>query len=183
MGTVPVVPTWSVGEDITAADLQAMSDAIAWDFATRPFAFMAQTVAQTGWTSGTFTAVTFTTEVVDRDGQHSTTLNTSRVTIGGTLGWYRVTGLYAAAANSAATLVRASIALNGTAVNGSYAAQSPASGAVVLGVPAGTVYVQATAATDYVELLGAMTAASGTIGTAVAGSGSASSLAVEWIGS
>ncbi len=183
MGVVPTLPAWSVGEDITAADLQLMVDAQSWDFATRPVAFMVQTVAQTGWTSATFTAVTFTTEAIDRDGQHSTTVNTSRVTIGGTLGWYRVSGLYAAAANGVATLVRTAIGFNGTNVNGSYSAQSPSSAAVVLGVPTGTVLVQATAATDYVELLGAMTAASGTIGTAVAGSGSASSLLVEWIGS
>lgn len=183
MGTVPVLPSWAVNEDITAADLQAMCDAVEWDFETRPIAFLAQTVAQTGWTSGTFTAVTFSAEVVDRDGQHSTSTNTSRVTIGGTLGWYRVSGLYVPAGNSAATLVRANIGLNGTAVAGSFSSQSPASNSNTLGVPTGTVLVQATASTDYVQLFGSETAASGTLGTAVGGSGSASSLCVEWIGS
>lgn len=183
MGTVPVLPSWAVNEDITAADLQAMSDAVTWDFATRPVAFMAQAVAQTGWTTGIFTPVTFTTEVIDRDAQHSTSVNTSRVTIGTTLGWYRVSGVYVPAGNSAATLVRANLALNGTAIGGSYASMSPASTSSTLGVTTGPVVVQATLSTDYVELNGAVSAASGTLGTSVGGNGAVSALLVEWIGS
>ena len=183
MGTVPVLPGWSVGEDITAADLQAMSDAITWDFATRPVFFATQAVAQSAWTSGAFTPITFTTEVIDRDGQHSTTLQTSRVVIGGTLGWYRVSGVYVPAGNTAATLVRSNLALNGVAINGSYAAHQPTTSGNTLGIPTPVVIVQATTATDYVEINGAVTAASGTLGTAVGGSGATSALLVEWIGS
>jgi hypothetical protein len=185
VGTVPVSPAWSVTNDITAASLQSMTDAINWDYTTKPVGFFVQQAAQTGWVTATHTAVTFgaSSEVIDRDGQHSTASNTSRVVIGGTLGFYRVSGLYAAAANAAASLLRASIALNGSRISGSMGSMAPSSSGSLLAVPTASVIVRATVSTDYVELYGQMSAGSGTLGTAVSGADFASSLLVEWIGS
>ena len=183
MGTVPVLPAWAVNEDITAADLQSMSDAVTWDFATRPVFYASQAVVQSGWTTATFTAITFTTEVIDRDGQHSTTVNTSRVVIGGTLGFYRVSGCFCAAQNSAATVLRSAIFLNGAGYPGGVSSMVPATGTSnTMAIATPTVIIQATAATDYVEVMGFVTAASGTLGTLSSG-GFSSSLCVEWIGS
>ena len=183
MGTVPVAPTWSTNVKITAANLQSMSDGINWDFATRPIGFFVQQTAQTGWTSGTLTAITFgaSSEVIDRDGQHSTASNTSRVVIGNTLGWYRVSGTYVAAVNANVTRLQARIELNGAAVDGSFAGVG-ISGNFTHAITTGTALVQSTLATDYVEITAAETVSSGTpIGTAVS-TGAHSTLLVEWLG-
>ena len=183
MGTVPVAPTWSTNVKITAANLQSMSDGINWDFATRPICFLVQQSAQTGWTSGTLTAIQFggAPEVIDRDGQHDPTTNNTRVIIGKTLGWYRVSGTYVAAVNANITRLQARIELNGAAVDGSFTGVG-ISGNFTHGIPTGTVIVQATTSTDYVEITAAETVSSGTpIGTAVS-TGAHSTLLVEWLG-
>ena len=133
--------------------------------------------------AATFTSVTFgaSSEVIDRDTQHSTASNTSRVVIGDTLGWYKVSGLYVTASNSATTLVRCGITFNGTIINGSCASVSPNATSSVQALATATVLVEATSSTDYVELQGLMTAGSGTIGTAV-GAQISPSLTVEYVG-
>jgi hypothetical protein len=182
--SVPTVPTRATGDDFPAADWAAYIKGT-YDFlaTTRQIAHLVQQTAQTGWTTTTFTAITFGTssETVDRDGQHSTSTNTSRIVIGGTLGLYAVTGTYGAAANAAATLLRAAIALNGTRILGGLSTTSPASSASALSVSTPWVVVQAGASGDYVELQGYMVAASGTIGTGVSANHT-STLTAIWLG-
>lgn len=183
MAIVPVVPTKAVGDLVTAADwndwVKGTRDFL---IGTRPLTQILQGTAQTGWTSGTYTAITFTNEDLDRDGTHSTTVNTSRILIGGTLGWWRIGGMYAAPANAATTILRAAIALNGTRVNGSIGSMTPGGAAAAVSVDTKEVFVEATASGDYVELYGWQTAASGTIGTQVSGGDFTSLLTAEYLG-
>lgn len=182
MAIVPVVPTKAVGDLVTAADwndwVKGTRDFL---IGTRPLTQIVQGTAQTGWTSGTYTAITFTNEDLDRDGTHSTTTNTSRIVIGGTLGWWRIGGLYASPSNAATTILRAAIALNGTRVNGSIGSMTPG-GAAAISIATQMVMVEASAAGDYVELLGWQTAGSGTIGTSVSGGDFTSILTAEYLG-
>lgn len=183
MATVPSTATKAVNDPITAAWANNnVKTPIDWDFTGKPIFYAVQAVAQTGWTTSTFTAITFTTEVLDRGAQHSTSSNTSRVVIGGTLGYYRISGTFGAAGNSAATLLRASIGLNGTRVASGMSTISPGGVASAVSVTTPTVIVQATSSSDYIELFGYVTAASGTLGTSVSAD-FGSSLTVEWIGS
>jgi hypothetical protein len=184
MATIPSQETKAVNDKVTAAWANSdVRDAVDFILSTKPLGFFVQQTAQTGWTSATFTSVTFgaSSEVIDRDTQHSTASNTSRVVIGDTLGWYRVNGLYVSASNSATTLVRCGIAFNGTMINGSCASVSPNATSSVQALATAAVFVEATSSTDYVELQGLMTAGSGTIGTAV-GAQISPSLTVEYIG-
>lgn len=130
---------------------------------------LVQQVAQTGWTSSTPTAITFGagSEVVDTGGFHDTSTNPSRITIGLKLGWWLVSGLYCPPSNNATTTVRAMIYKNGTAVPGGFGGQSLSATTALVGVPTPGVLVEATSATDYVELYGFQTAASGTLGTVI----------------
>jgi len=127
------------------------------------------------------TAVTFTAEELDRDGQHSTTVNTSRVVIGGTLGWWRVHGIYAAPGNTNTVLTRARIALNGSGLAAGQCNSQWSSFSGTAAIQTGVVYVEATAAADYVELQGFQQAAAGTIGTGIAVD-IASTLTLEYLG-
>lgn len=148
-----------------------------------PMVHLVQQTAQTGWTSATSTPVTFGagSEVVDSAGMHDTSSNTSRIVIGGRLGWWQVSGIYAPATNSNATYLRSSIGFNGALVAGSTGGILVGSAAGFLAVPSGTVLVQATSASDYVELLGYQIAVSGTIGTGVSAPLIVSSLTATWL--
>jgi hypothetical protein len=182
MATIPSVTAWTAAQKITATKLNAIHDYLDFTMTDKPLLHVVQGTAQTGWTTATFNAVTFTAaDILDRDAQHSTSSNTSRVVIGTTLGWYKVTGTYGAAANSAATLLRASLGLNGTRIGGGMSTMSPASSASALSVTTPTLLVQSTASGDYVELFGYVVAGSGTLGTSVS-SDFASSLTVEYVG-
>lgn len=178
MTSVPATATKAVGDKASAnwANNNVKSP-IDWWMTSRPFFQSVQAVAQTGWTTSTYTALTWSTEVFDTDGQH--TGSSSQVTIGTTLGLYRVRGIVCFAANSAATQIRAAIALNGTLVEGSMTSipLSTASNAQSLMCE---FEVRSTTGTDYVELWGFVTAASGTLGTNVS-TNAKSSLTVEWI--
>lgn len=182
MATIPSVTAWTAAQKITATKLDAIHTFLDFTMSNKPLLYIVQGTAQTGWTSATFTSITFTAaDIIDRDAQHSTSSNTSRVVIGNTLGWYKVSGLYVVASNTASTLVRAQLALNGAAIGGSTTSLNATSTGGILGLPTPTILVEATAAADYVEIQGYQTAGSGTIGTAVSGA-FASSLTVEYVG-
>lgn len=148
-------------------------------FFDHPICHCVQTVAQTGWTSATYTAITFTTEVTDIAAIHDNSSLTNRFVIGKRLGWWKVSGLYVPASNAAITAKRAVLRKNGTEINGSFDGDVAASNATIVAQGTPTIFVQATVITDYIELMGYETAASGTIGTAVSGS-AASSITLEW---
>lgn len=183
MATIPTAPTWLVGEKITDTDLTALSDYCRFIMETKPIFSAVQQSGVTGWTSATYTAVTFGagSEVLDTDAQHSVVSNTSQVNIGKTLGFYRLTGVVALVGNTATTLARSGFALNGSMIAGSIASIAPASTSNALAIVAHSTIVEATASGDYVELMGWQTAASGTIGTLVSGGNFASALTVEYI--
>lgn len=80
MSTVPTAYTWTVGELVTAAKLNAyMRDALAFLLA-RPAATLTNTAPQSIPTS-TGTALTWNLEILDSDEGHSTSANTSRYTV------------------------------------------------------------------------------------------------------
>jgi hypothetical protein len=147
-----------------------------------PMCHLVQQTAQTGWTSNTLTVVTFGSgsEVVDTDTLHDQSSNTSRIVIGKKLGIWAVSGVYAAASNSATTIIRAALYLNGTVINGSFGGDQVNTSSSFYTAHTPVILVRATSATDYVELYGFQTAGSGTIGTAINSSMVASSLTAEW---
>lgn len=90
MATVPVEMTFVAGAVLTAAQLNTnVRDAINFIIAP-PLAVVRQTVAQS-IPNSTFTPYTFDTEDIDRDGMHSTSSNTGRLTAQ-TAGWYSLQG-------------------------------------------------------------------------------------------
>ncbi len=138
--------------------------------------------AQTGWTSATPTAVTFGvgSETVDTHNAHDTGSNTSRINIGVKLGWWHIEGVYVPVNQNNTTLIRAIVGLNGNLIPGSFTGlpfTSP--GTSLIGITTRAILVEATSASDYVELYGYQTAGSGSIGTAV-NSYAASSLSAIW---
>lgn len=155
---------------VSAGDYVRASDT------TRHYCFAYQSVAQSIPTGTvTFTAITFTTDLVDTDAIHDTVTNNSQLIVGGILGYWEVSGCvsYAAAASGAVGETRrAGIMFNGTGSPTTQGAQvilpfvTTTSGLTSIVVP--PILVQTTASTDYVEL-GAAHNNSGSINTTVSG--------------
>lgn len=149
MSTVPTLRTWVAGEVVTAAEMNAnVRDPLNWLLSTKALFSAVQTIAQS-IANTTWTSITFTTEILDRDNGHSNSTNTSRY-VAATPGYYRVTGNGAVVANSGPVL--AAIAKNGTRVNGSSTLST--ANAVTSNAAAGALapWVQLNGTTDYVEL-------------------------------
>lgn len=92
MTTLPVIPARAVGDDVLAQDwIDYTQGVFSWLDLNRPVVQLYQSTTQT-IPNNTFTAVTFTSEGIDRRGQHSTTVSTSRVTATADLGTYFVIG-------------------------------------------------------------------------------------------
>lgn len=88
MATVPNPRTWTASELVTAAKLNAdIRDSYNY-FNSPPLCRLTKNALQT-ISENTTTAVTWQTEVIDRDGGHSTVTNTSRFTAV-TAGWYHL---------------------------------------------------------------------------------------------
>jgi hypothetical protein len=179
MATLPTTPTAAtVGSKVTATNWNNQVQLPEEFFRlNRPVFLGYQTVTQS-LTTATTTVITLDTELIDRDNQHSTTTNTDRVVIGGTLGWYRVTGQVAYAGNATGDR-RAQILKNGASAGTGYSI-IPASTTNLITVQITTI-VQATANTDYVSLAGYQSSG-GALSTLNSG-GCNSYLLVEWIGS
>ncbi|GAA3032062.1 hypothetical protein FHS39_002601 [Streptomyces olivoverticillatus] len=148
--TVPTSASAVPGQFITGALWNAQVKALN-DFLTAPPVFSGyQTTAQS-IPNATFTSFTLDTEVVDSDGGHSTTTNTSRYTatvpgtylVVGTAGWSGATTGYR----------RCRITLNGGVVPGA-AVGTDATNAVLCGQSV-TAIVVMNGTTDYVEVQGA----------------------------
>lgn len=154
----------------------------------RHYIFATQSTAQTIATgTANFTAITMDGEVVDTDNMHDNVTNRSRLVLGaGALGYWEVSGGVSwagIASGSAAETVRAGLGLNGSL--------SPITGSqIIYPYFTGTntfitavlppIVVQITAASDYVELLGAHTNAASRA-TAVSG-GYRSHVRAVWLG-
>lgn len=181
MATIPAPSTAVVGAKISAARYNAdVRDSANFFQINSPTFFGFQSTAQTAFAASTWTPVQLNgAETIDRDGQHDTVTNNSRVVIGNTLGYYRVSGVVPWPSNATGTNRRARVYLNGVAINGSQIIVPPASTFVTCVVP--PVIVRATASTDYVELI-AFHDASTSIAPVVSGD-LASCFTVEYIGS
>lgn len=153
---------------------------INWMIGTRPLAQAVQNTAQAAISSGVNTAITFDAESIDRDGQHSLVTNTSRITLGNTLGWYLITGQVAWPNTNTTGSRGCFLRLNGAgAVDGSqYSIGAQASTQSALVPP---LLVQATAAADYIELMA--TQSSGVAVAPLVSSAFRSYLTAIWVGS
>ncbi len=168
-------------------DIQALAEAVDADvepltgrlaaLEAPPMCHLVQQSAQTGWTTNTLTLITFGSgsEVIDTHDLHDTGTNTGRIVIGKSLGWWAISGTYAAASNAATSIIRAAMYKNGSVINGSFGGLQVSSSSSFYTVQTPVLLVEATSASDYVELYGHQTAGSGTIGTAINSSMVASS--------
>lgn len=153
MATKPTVSQVATGSKATATQ---WNNAVyqQWQFLdiVKPLCVVSPSAVQS-IPNNTFTALTFDTEVIDTDSQHSISTNTSRVVIGTTLGWYRCSGGVVFAGAAAASRYGAEVALNGVAVNGSQQFIASSGTATPLSAILIPTFVQATLSTDYVEML------------------------------
>ena len=176
MPVVPVLPPIATGI-LTSSTLSAI-EAASLFLQKPPTAELVQIVAQS-IPNATFTALTFTSHLVDQDYlgglMHSDSVNTSRATANYP-GEYLVSGTYSTAAN--ATGVRGvQWAVNGTAVNNSGSNETSVT-ANIANVVAVTMRVYLNIG-DYVELQ-AFQSSGGALLTNV-GSGNASRLSIGWV--
>lgn len=98
MATVPITRTWVAGEVVTAAHFNTNIRDVLNYLLAPPILEITQTVAQ-AIANNTATALTFTTEVIDSSGMHSTVSNTSRATAVYP-GYYKFWGGYSIASNA-----------------------------------------------------------------------------------
>ncbi|MEU1800909.1 hypothetical protein [Streptomyces sp. NPDC019937] len=176
---VPTVPTESPGTFWTAALFNATVKAAA-DFvigssgSTGPPRFRGYQNSAQSISNGTFTSITIDTEVIDSDGGHSTSTNTSRYTCQ-VAGTYAVGGSVCFPANSTGSRgVR--LAVNGSSVQG-VASLIPAATGNSCGTQVATILSLSVG--DYVEIQGYQTSG-GALNTATA-SDLASQLWALWV--
>lgn len=116
---MPTLPTWSTpatkasGDTITAADWNSAMDAARWLY-WRPAA-IAWKSTDMSVPSTTWTAVTFDTDIYDPYGFHSTSSNTSRLTVpAGLAGTYRICAQWGDWPDATPGLGDVAVRLNGT---------------------------------------------------------------------
>lgn len=98
MATVPVTRLWTTGEIVTAAMMNDNVTAVMNFLIQPPLCEVEQIVAQS-INNNSFTALTFTSELVDNSGMHDNSTDTERLTAVYP-GWYQVGGAYAAGNNA-----------------------------------------------------------------------------------
>lgn len=178
MVAIPNPLTRAVGDKFTAARWNAdVVDAFNFLARDKPVCQVSQATTQS-IASSNLAPISFDAETLDTDGQHSNVTNNTRVLIGQTLGWYRCSGIVAFGAATGARR-GVEVALNGVSVNGSQVFVTGTTTAQFIGVPMPPFWVEATSASDYVELRGFQDTG-GACPTAVSG-GFRSSFTVEWV--
>jgi hypothetical protein len=188
VATKPTIASVAIGAKVSAALWNAqVYTGNRFQDVTKPVCHVYQTVAQAP-ASAAWTPITFDSEYIDTDNQHSTVSNTNRIVIGNTLGWYRVSANVAFNGDIRGRR-GGRIGLNGSAVPiaGSQivipAYAQNAAGAATgynINVTSPPVLIQATLATDYVELQGFQD--TGVALNTTVGSGIACALIVEYVG-
>lgn len=177
MGTVPATRTWVAGETVTAGLMNGyLTTPFAWILGSEPTFRAVQTVSQV-LSNTTWTSITFSTEQIDRDGGHSTSVNTSRYT-SQTAGWYEVDGLITWNMTGSA-IVAARLTVNGTAINGSARFWGKTNNNFQCAETRDWLFL---GVGDYVELQG-WHAAGSSWGTEISGGDVAPSFRVRWISS
>lgn len=142
--------TWSVGDVLTAADLNTYNrDNIKWLGGDKPHCRVRNSANISHTSSGSYQALTFDTERVDVGPMHDTTTNTGRLTVpSGGGGFYAIGGCIEFASNATGRR-GVQVRLNGTTVITRIESSAFANDQAVT---VGTVYQLA--AGDYVELMG-----------------------------
>jgi hypothetical protein len=112
--------------------------------------FFAQQAATQTLTTSTDTAITFTTEYIDRDGGHSTSSNTARY-VGQTVMGCIVTGVVNYAANVTGQR-QCFVRFNGSTTVSSHVENATGSGSHRINAPIAFLYYNGT--TDYTEICG-----------------------------
>jgi hypothetical protein len=146
VATVPSEMTFVAGEVLTAAQMNTnVRDAVNFIIAP-PLAQLVQAVVQSVGDSA-WTALTFTTETIDRDGGHSNVTNTPRYTAQ-TAGWYLMQGTVSWTANATGGR-QASFGVNGSSTLFSKVFQAGTAAFVGSVTTSGTTYLNVG---DYAQL-------------------------------
>lgn len=145
--TVPVIASQSPGNFLTGALWNASVKALGDYLTGKPMFFGYQVTGQSV-ANATFVSATIDTEVIDTEGGHSTTSNTSRYVFQ-VPGWYRLDGVGVFATNSTGIRGTKFLKNGGTTVIGSENVIPATSN--FLSITPTTGWVQA-AVGDYVEL-------------------------------
>lgn len=169
---VPNPRTYTAGEFATAAELNAIRDAI--NFLTNPPIFKGVQTTVQSTTSAAWVAMSLDTTSTDSYGGHSNTSNNSRY-VSQVAGWYWVLG-FAAWASAVQSEVDCVIAVNGATVPGSAQFLPREASAVAAADAAALVFL---AVGSYVEVWGRQ-ASGGALNT-FAGSDLAPALNVFWM--
>ena len=172
--------TWTPRTKVTASILNSELSGNLNQIASPPYCNLYATTATTMTTAGTTYAVAFDGEVADVGDLHSTSTNTSRITIG-TAGLYEVHGGAGIAAQAAATRFAVIFLVDGSAVRQSYSAiYVPATGSPLTGHYGvrGSMYIRFTVG-QYLEL--GVQCGTGGVATAT-GSSAQSWLQARWLG-
>lgn len=144
MTTVPNPRTWVVGEVVTAAKMNEVRDA--FNFLLSPPLFELTHSAIISPATSTQAVMPMDTEIIDRDGGHSTSVNNSRYT-SQTAGYYLVSGAVAFVSNGTGKR-ELTILVNGATET--YPSSIPGLAAGFTGLTtSGRIYL---AVSDYVEL-------------------------------
>lgn len=147
----------AAGDEITWADLSAISDLTV----SRPLVRLVQTVAQS-IPDNTATAITFTTEDIDTHNFHDTGSNTARITPT-VAGYYTFRGTYFSGVPTTLVSIDASIRKNGA----TSFAPGPRGNAGAIAQSQSTIaYIAMDGITDYCELM-ALQDSSGAVNTNV----------------
>jgi hypothetical protein len=147
---VPSQETAAVGQFI-AASLWNDDVRDAVDFLLSPPRCRLWSTAAVSATTSTYTAMTWNSEDYDTDGMHSTSSNTSRITIV-TPGLYQLSGVLGWAGNATGRRWQQWY-LNGVSLGVDYSTIFYAGGSSAIEMPAATTCVELIAG-DYVELFG-----------------------------
>lgn len=168
---VPSQRTWSVGDVVTAAMMNAnVRDAV--NFLAAPPLFVGYQTAAQSIGANTWTAITLDTTQYDGYSGHSNTVNNSRYTAQ-VAGWYFVFGMAALAAGTGTRY--AAIYRNGIAIDPFPASSMGAAPSVNLEYALGLMDL---AVGDYVDLRAYTTAA---VSTSVAPGGQLSMMGAWWV--
>lgn len=96
MATVPSIPTFTVGQKLTAAEQNSIKAACDWSISGRPKCVLTASVVQ-AISNGAYTALNFDTEALDNDSMHT---GTQPYIVANTAGWYSLSGAVGFAANA-----------------------------------------------------------------------------------
>lgn len=175
MATVPSPITWVTGVVVTASQLNTnIRDALNF-FITPPLCVMRQVTGQSVGGGG-YTAVTWDTEDIDRDGGHSTVSNTSRYTAQ-TAGWYDIQSTLVWPLSMTGNWVGTVLQINGLSASRYAKATAPvASGFNVATTTGTTLFLNVG---DYVDTMAANGGSTATLAT----SDGASRTALRWVSS